>query len=73
MKSAPVAVRVPEDWSALMAKRVKVREENQDRRTPQHPWWWEFHWDCLLYGSPLMMQEKMRANWKESTAIGERA
>ncbi len=20
-------------------------------------WWWAFHWDCMIYGSPLMKQE----------------
>ncbi len=20
-------------------------------------WWWSFHWDCMIYGSPLMKQE----------------
>ena len=20
-------------------------------------WWWQFHWDCLIYGSLLMKQE----------------
>ncbi len=21
------------------------------------PWWWAFHWDNIVYGSPLMKQE----------------
>ena len=25
--------------------------------TNEPHWWWQFHWDCLIYGSLLMKQE----------------
>jgi hypothetical protein len=29
------------------------------------PWWWLFHWDCMVYGSPLMKQEYDTMQWGE--------
>jgi hypothetical protein len=41
--------------------RKQKKDEAATTQRPAYPWWWEFHWDCLIYGSPLAMQESLRA------------